>query len=260
MGGGVSGTLHIAVEGPIARLTFDNPGKHNAMTLAMWQALGDFCADPPAVRVVLLAGAGEKAFVSGADITEFALTRATPEQVAIYDAAVERAEAGLAALPMPTLAMIRGWCIGGGLGIAARCDMRIASDDARFAVTPARLGLGYAFHEVAGLHRVLGPALTADLLFTARQMDAAEAQRCGLVNRVTQPNTLAATATETASTIAANAPLTIRAIKAALVACDTTGAGTPEIAAMVQACYDSADYAEGRAAFAEKRQPHFQGR
>ncbi|WP_112322786.1 enoyl-CoA hydratase [Oceanibium sediminis] len=258
------GRLVLDVAGPVARITFNNPGRLNAMRLGMWSALGDICAalaTPGDIRVVLLSGAGERAFVSGADISEFGAVRSGAAAVERYDAEVARAEDGLSALPIPTLARIRGHCVGGGLGIAVRCDLRVAATDARFAVTPAKLGLGYVPESVAALYRLLGPSVTADLLFTARQMDAEEALRTGLVNQVVLPGALDAHCDDTAARIAANAPLTIRAIKEALKACGTSR--DPETfaaaARLVEACCESDDYQEGQAAFAEKRAPRFTG-
>jgi enoyl-CoA hydratase len=258
----MSGRLDIREEGGILRVILDNPARRNAMTLAMWEALGDLCADPPAARVVMLEGAGDRAFCAGADISEFEAVRATPEAIQRYDAAVARAEEGLSALPIPVIAKIRGACVGGGLGLAARCDMRIAGETARFGVTPAKLGLGYSFREVALIERLVGPAVAAEMLYTGRIMAADEAARAGLTNRVVPEAALDETAGTLAAAIAANAPLTIRAVKASLIAAgqDPAARDLDGIAEMVRACYASEDYAEGRRAFAEKRPPVFRGR
>jgi enoyl-CoA hydratase len=181
--------------------------------------------------------------------------------VARYNAAVARAEEALAALPMPSVAAIRGYCIGGGLSIALRCDLRLAASDARFAIPAARLGLGYGAEGVAVLARLVGPSVAADMLFTARRIGAEEALRTGLVNRVMPPEDWAGAVDETAEGIAGNAPLTLRAAKAALqdLARPEAARDPDRLAALVRACYDSADYREGQAAFAEKRAPVFRG-
>ncbi len=258
------GGLLVARDGPVAAITFNNPDRLNAMRLGMWEALGDTAealADDDDLRVVTLRGAGTRAFVSGADISEFAENRSGTSVSGRYNAMVARAEVALEALPVPTLALIRGYCVGGGLGIAMRCDLRLAAEDARFAITPARLGLGYGFDAVGALHRRLGPSTTADLLFTARKMPAGEALRKGICDRLFATDVFDAQTDEIVQGIAANAPLTIRAVKASLRAlAGPEGArDRARIDAMVAACFDSADYREGQAAFAEKRAPRFRG-
>ncbi|WP_424971581.1 enoyl-CoA hydratase [Dinoroseobacter sp. S76] len=256
------GKLLLSEADGIATIRFNAPDRRNAMTFAMWQALGDVAlALPETTRVVILTGTGDKAFVSGADISEFATLRSTPEQVARYNAQVHRALSAVAALPMPVIAQIQGYCIGGGLEIATRCDMRLASETARFAFTPAKLGLAVAADEVAALARLIGPAATSDLLFTARQVPAEDALRWGLIDRRVPAAALAETVAEVAQQIAANAPLTLRAVKAALRAGPNPDAASrAAVEAQVAACFASADYAEGQAAFAEKRRPIFQGK
>ena len=250
--------------GGVAHLRFNNPDRLNAMSLAMWEGLGDTCAalaEDGDVRIVVLSGAGGRAFVSGADISEFGEARTGVEAAARYNAAVARAEAALAALPMPSLAAIRGYCIGGGLGIALRCDLRLCTEGARFAIPAARLGLGYGPDGVKALADVVGPAAAADLLYTARQVGAEEALRIGLVGRVAADDALDAAVEQTAGRIAGNAPLTLRAVKAALHDLRRPEAerDPARVQALVAACFDSADYREGQAAFAEKRKPEFRG-
>jgi enoyl-CoA hydratase len=256
------GRMGVTEDAGRVTIRFDNPARLNAMTLGMWQALGDVSTGlAPETRVVVLTGTGDRAFVSGADISEFASLRRTPEQVTAYNATVHRALSALADLPMPVIARISGYCIGGGLEIATRCDLRLASQTARFAFTPAKLGLAVAADEVAALAALIGPSATADLLYTARQAQADEALRWGLVNAVLPEPELAGATEALAARIAGNAPLTIRAVKAALRAGPDPDAATrARIADLVRACYDSADYAEGQAAFAEKRAPVFRGR
>jgi enoyl-CoA hydratase len=248
----------------VAHVRFNNPARHNAMSLAMWEGLAETCArlaEDGAVRVVVLSGAGGRAFVSGADISEFGESRTGAAASASSNAAVSRAEAALAALPVPSLAAIRGYCIGGGLGIALRCDLRLCSEGSRFAVPAARLGLGYGPDGVKALADVVGPAATADILFTARQIGADEALRLGLVGAVLADDALDAAVDEKVGRIAGNAPLTLRAVKAALQELRRPeGERDPQrVEALVAACFDSADYREGQAAFAEKRKPEFRG-
>lgn len=259
------GRLRLARSGGVAAITFNAPDRHNAMTLAMWEALGEVCtalARDDTLRVVTLSGAGDRAFVAGADISEFGATRSDAAGAAAYNTAVAHAEDGLEALPVPTLALIRGYCIGGGLGIAMRCDLRLARDDSRFAITPAKLGLGYGYDGIAQLTSRLGHAVTADLLFSARQLSAADALAKGICDFVYPRAEFDAACDAYVRRIAGNAPLTLRAVKAAL-----TDLGKPATArdraptdALVRRCFDSADYAEGQRAFAEKRAPKFEGR
>lgn len=258
------GGLILLRDGPVARLTFNNPAKRNAMTFAMWRDLAsslDDLAKDPTLRCVILTGEGEQAFVSGADISEFEEKRSAPDAIATYNAAVAGAGRALEAMHVPVIAAIRGACIGGGMGIALRCDLRLCSTDARFGIPAARLGLGYGFADIAIVQGAIGTQAAADMLFTARFFDAAEAKACGLVMRVVDPSEVAATADDIAAQIAGNAPLTIRAAKAGLRAlvAPAPPASKAAIEAMVDTCFASADYAEGRAAFAARRTPVFTG-
>ena len=259
-----NGRLQLTRRSGIAAITFNAPDKHNAMSLGMWQALGEICealATDNSLRVLTLTGAGDRAFVAGADISEFGETRSDASKAAAYGAAVAHAEDALEALPVPTLALIRGYCIGGGLGIAMRCDLRLARDDARFAITPAKLGLGYGYDGVAQLHRRLGHALTADVLFSGRKLSADEAHAKGICDFVYPRGSFDAACADYVSTLASNAPLTIRAVKYALIELAKLEGGRDRAAAdaLVRSCFDSADYAEGQRAFAEKRTPRFEG-
>lgn len=253
------------VEDGIGTMTFNNPERHNAVSLEMWEAaaaiLDDFANDP-AVRVVVLTGAGGKAFVSGADISKFEDERASEEAYNRYNAAVDRASTRLAEHPKPTIAMIRGWCLGGGVGLATCCDLRICSDGSRFAVPAARLGLGYAPKGLKRVVDLVGPAFTKEIFFTARQFTAAEAHQMGLVNRVLPEAELDAYVRDYATTIAGNAPLTIAAAKVAIgeLLEDESARDMARCDALVQACFESRDYVEGRRAFMEKRKPVFEGR
>jgi enoyl-CoA hydratase len=259
-----SGSMISRQEGPIGYLIFNNPTRHNAVSLAMWQQvsaiLTDFARDPT-VRVVVLTGAGDKAFVAGADISRFEAERSDQEAIAHYNAVTEQTFADLESFAKPTLAMIRGYCIGGGLALALGCDLRVCSDNSRFALPAAKLGLGYGF---AGLKRfvdIVGPAFTKEIFFTGRQFDASEAQAMGLVNRVVGESELSAAVKRTAHSIAANAPLTVAGTKLIIreVLKDASQRDLEACAAAVRRCYASSDYIEGRNAFMEKRPPQFTG-
>ena len=250
--------------GAVGTLTFNNPQRHNAMSLEMWQeaaaALQDLGRDP-AVRVVVLTGAGGKAFVSGADISKFESERGTTEAVETYNTAVERFSQTLLDYPKPTIALIRGYCMGGGVGIAVCCDLRIGNDASRFGIPAAKLGLGYGIENIRRLMNLVGPQFVNEMLFTARQFDAAEALQMGLLNRVAPDGEIEEYAGKMAQTIAGNAPLTIRAVKGIVRELTRNGPNRDSAAcdALVRQCFESADYKEGRRAFLEKRQPVFRG-
>ncbi|MGH6943275.1 MAG: enoyl-CoA hydratase-related protein, partial [Geminicoccaceae bacterium] len=183
----MSGRIVADKAGAIARLTFDNPEKRNAVSLEMWRELAarlaDFARDP-AVRVVVLTGAGDKAFVSGADVSRFESERASEQAVAEYNQATERAYVALQDFRKPTIARIKGVCVGGGVNLAVCCDLRLCSESARFAIPAARLGLGYGYANVGRLASAIGTSFAMEMLYTARTFDAADALRMGLVNRV----------------------------------------------------------------------------
>ncbi|MBN9508592.1 MAG: enoyl-CoA hydratase/isomerase family protein [Alphaproteobacteria bacterium] len=242
----------------IGLLTFNQPEKHNAMSIAMWTGLGealDWFAADSALRVLVVTGAGERAFVSGADIGEFDANRADAAAQAEYERRTAAGRMRLAAFPRPVIARIRGYCLGGGVAVALAADLRIAGEGAVFGIPAARLGVAYGADLVRALVDVVGPAQAKFLLYSGQRIDAAEAARIGLVNRVVADAALAETVESLARAIAANAPLSIRAAKLAIAAEDPDA-----IAAAIAACFDSADYREGRAAFAAKRPPRFQGR
>ena len=257
--------LLVEVDDGIARLTFNQPEKRNALSAEMRDALPGALAtlqSDAEVRVVVATGAGTRAFVSGADISEFGARRTEPEARARYDRAGADAARAWLALEKPLIAMIRGFCMGGGLLTALQADIRIASEDAQYGVPAARLGLGYGFGGVETLCAVVGASWTAEILFSARRLDARTAERIGLVNRVVPADALEKEVLELAHAIREAAPLTVAACKAALREARREPAkrDLARVAALVEACFRSEDYREGQRAFAEKRTPRFSGR
>ena len=256
--------LLVEVAGSVATVTFNNPARRNALTAQMRAALPGVLAALNAdgdVRVVVATGAGEAAFMSGADISEFAAQRTAPADRAAFDRGQAALAEAWATLDKPVIAMIRGYCLGGGLLTALQADIRIASDDSQFGIPAARLGLGYAFSGVTRLITLVGPAKAAELLFSARRFSAAEALQMGLVNQVVPGDALHETVYGLASAIAGNAPLTVAAVKAAIREASRPAQerDLARVNAMVEACFRSADYLEGQRAFAEKRPPSFTG-
>ena len=252
-------------EGRVGIMTFNNPERHNAVSLEMWQAatgiLEKFAKDDD-VRVLVVTGAGGKAFVSGADISKFESERATREAVERYNAIGQGFYTALSSFSKPTIAQIQGYCIGGGLNLAIGCDLRFCTEGSRFALPAAKLGLGYGY---AGLQRFIdtvGPAHTKDIFFSARQFGAAEALAMGVVNRVLPDTELAPFVAEYAGTVADNAPLTIAAVKQAAIEAlkPESHRDLKHVADLVARCFASQDYIEGRNAFMEKRKPRFTGR
>lgn len=252
------------VEDGIGWMTYNNPARHNAMSLEMQQSvpiiLEAFQHDPE-VRVVVVHGAGGKAFVSGADISEFGEKRTSVEARAIYDEAAANSGRAWAGVDKPIIAMIDGFCIGGGMLTALSTDIRICSEPSQFGVPAARLGLGYGPAGVERLNQVVGPAWTAEILYSARRLSSAEALHIGLVNRVVAKDELEATVRALAAQIASNAPLTMKAAKVALreLQRDAAKRDMDLVNQLVEACFRSEDYREGQQAFLEKRTPSFRG-
>ena len=251
-------------DGGVGWLIFNNPEKLNAISLEMWEAaleaMADYAADP-AVRVMVVTGAGGKAFASGADISKFKDERQEAEAVAHYQATTQKAYSAIQAMPIPTIAMVRGYCIGGGTAAAICCDIRICTENSKFGIPAAKLGLGYGLNRAQPLVDLVGPAYAKEMFFTGRQFDAREAEKMGLVNRVVADDALEATVEEMAATIAGNAPLTVRCAKL-VVGEALKDVAERDVAATeraVAACFASSDYKEGQAAFMAKRKPRFTG-
>jgi enoyl-CoA hydratase/carnithine racemase len=248
----------------VGYLIFNNPERHNAVSLEMWEGasaiLAGFAADKD-VRVVVLTGAGGKAFVSGADISKFESERSSQEAIDRYAVAVDKANAAAYEFPKPTIAMIRGYCIGGGMGLALCCDLRICSDNSKFAVPAAKLGLGYPFKGIKKLVDLVGPSFAKEIFYTARQFTAAEALQMGLVNRVLPAEELEKFVKDCADTISGNAPLTVNSVKFIVgeAVKDESQRDMKQCADLVTQCFASNDYTEGRKAFMEKRKPAFTG-
>lgn len=259
------GKMLAARSGGVGLITFNQPEKHNAISVEMWaglaQILDAFEADDD-VRVVVLAGAGTRAFVSGADISQFEQQRANADAQRAYDAQTAAGRRRLSSFHKPSIAMIRGYCLGGGLAIAMQTDLRIASSDSQFGIPAARLGIAYGFDGVKNLVALVGPAHARMLLYTADRIGAEEAREIGLINRVVAPEALEAVVFEIAHAIATNAPLSVAAAKIAVdqVTREPAERELAELERAVAACFDSDDYREGRTAFREKRKPRFTGR
>jgi enoyl-CoA hydratase/carnithine racemase len=251
-------------EPPIGTMIFNNPARHNAVSSDMWARAAEIMqrfSDDPDIRVVVVTGAGGKAFVSGADISKFEDERADAAAEEAYHANTSAARDKLVNCPKPTIAKIRGYCIGGGVATALGCDIRICSDNSRFAVPAAKLGLGYDFAGLKRLVDLVGPSFAKEIFFTARQFSAAEACEMRLINRMVRDNELEAYVKDYAEIIAGNAPLTVNSVKYIIgeVMKDEGQRDMKRCAALVAQCFASKDYIEGRKAFMEKRKPVFTG-
>ncbi|WP_417689993.1 enoyl-CoA hydratase [Roseibium sp.] len=259
-----AGAIRTHVDGSVGWLVIDNEPKRNALTLDMWKdlprAVQQLDTDD-AVRVIVVRGAGSMSFVAGADISEFEETRSTAELAKAYDKINVAAFKALKHASKPTIAMIRGHCLGGGLGIALACDLRIAAIGSVFGIPAARLGIAYPLDAVGDILEAVGPMIAKQLLFTAERFEADAAARCGIVGEVTTDAQLDGRIRGLCATISNNAPLTLKAGKSAINA--IAGGSAPQdmvkAATAAEACFDSKDFEEGRNAFLEKRNPHFTG-
>lgn len=251
--------------GGVGRVTINNPARRNAISLEMWQAMGDafasFSADDD-VRCVVIHGAGDKAFASGADISQFEKQRANAEAAEAYGAISSAVRNRMLDFEKPLIAMIRGFCMGGGLGLAMTADLRISADDGVFGIPAARLSIAYDFLNLRNLVNLVGPSKAKEILLTAERFTAEEARQMGLVNRVVPVAELESAVASITAALVDNAPLSMRASKLCIdeVVKDAGDRDMDKVAALARACFDSADYAEGRKAFMEKRKPVFQGR
>lgn len=256
------GAIHLTQDQHIARVTIDDAERYNAMSLSMWIALKQAFDSIDAnfdIRAVILRGAGEKAFVSGANISEFETQRNSEASVAHYNQSVAEAQEAITRCRVPVIAAISGICYGGGLGLALSCDLRYASPASKFRMPAARLGLGYGYRGMKSIVQNLGPTAAAEAFYTAKVYVAQEAAQIGMVNSI--HDDVFAHADEVALQIAQNAPLTVQAAKQTMLCiADDDTSQIARIDQAVDTCFKSSDYAEGRRAFAEKRLPQFTGR
>jgi enoyl-CoA hydratase/carnithine racemase len=259
------GKILKAVTDGVGIVTFNNPDKRNAMSIEMWEGVGQALSelrDDDTIRVVILTGAGDKAFMSGADISQFEKNRHNAQASEEYNKRSDAQRALLANYPKPTIACIRGFCLGGGMQVAMSADMRFASDNSQFGIPAARLGIAYGYDGLKNLVSLVGPSWARLILYTGMRIDSAEALRIGLVDRVIADGRLWEETLEVARTISGNAPLSIKASKITIaqVLKDKDERDMAAIKAIATACMDSEDFREGRQAFMEKRKPKFSGR
>jgi enoyl-CoA hydratase len=253
------------LEGPVLHIRFNNPQKHNALSVDMWEAVPQLLGQAEAddnVRMVVFSGEGEKSFVSGADISQFEDQRAAKEAVKRYEQMAEAALMGIHDFGKPTVACIRGYCIGGGVNVAICCDIRIAAEGSVFSIPATRLGLGYRFSALKNLVDLVGPGYAKDIFFTGRRLDTTEALRIGLVNRVSTVEGLPGLLEQYTTAITTGAPLTIKAGKRIIreVLKADADIDMDLCRRLILDCFESEDYAEGRKAFMEKRKPVFRGK
>src|ERR1700744_1041201 len=253
------------IEDGVGIITFNNPEKRNAMSLDMWEGLGDALVelrDDPAARVVILFGAGDKAFVSGADISQFEKTRHNAEASEEYSRRSSAQRALLADFPKPVIACIRGFCLGGGMQVAMSADIRIAAEDSQFGIPAAKLGIAYGYDGLRNLVSLVGPSWARLFMYTGIRISSAEALRIGLVDRVLPNGELWDATMEIARSISVNAPLAIKPAKITIaqILKDPADRDRNAVKQIGIACMDSEDFREGRRAFMEKRKPQFKGK
>ena len=263
--GALSERIVAEKQGPVGWLTFNNPARRNAISIDMWEAIPkvlDRFEQDPEVRAIVLKGEGDKAFVSGADVSQYEKQRSSAEGIQYYEEIAGRVAERLQNCDKVIVAMIRGYCLGAGVNIALCCDLRIAAEDAKLGIPAAKLGLGYRASSLKNLIDIVGPAYAREVLITGRHFSAAEAKTMGLAHRVAPVAELESLVLEYCATISENAPLTIRASKRIIRELLKSSAAfdAEACAALVKACFESQDYIEGRRAFMEKRKPVFQGK
>ena len=261
----VSGLIGAHTTGSIGWLVWDNQSKLNALSPGMSEdalAVIEVYGADTAIKVVIMRGGGTKAFISGGDIKSFDTTRSSPEIAAKNREIPARLRRAMLDLNKPLIAMIHGYCLGGGLGMALNADLRFASSDAQFSVPAAVRGIAYAPSGLKQLVDLVGPSIAKDIMFSARRLKAEEALRIGLINRITEPDDLEAETIAYAETLAANAPLSIRASKFFInqLALDPTERDETRMEAMQRHAEASEDFKEATRSFVEKRKPVFHGR
>ena len=252
-----------AAQGGIANIVINRPQVRNAVRPQTYEELTraiSIAADDPEVGVVVLSGAGDKAFCAGGDVGD--QSKRYPEVGRTHMRRLIALSTAMRMIDKPIIAKVRGYCVGGGVGLALACDLRICTEGSKFAVPAAKLSLGYRYSGLKKLVDVVGPSFAKEIFYTARQFTAQEAQGMGLVNRVVPDAELESYVQNYAETIAGNAPLTVDSVKFIVgeILKDPADRDMDKAEAMVQACFASADYIEGRKAFMEKRKPKFTGK